>query len=139
MESKSQAIAFRVAQEAKRNGAKLICIDPRRTETAEKCHEHVQLRPGTDAALALAKQTSTLDGAVAAITKRIGKPTWDEEDGKKRVWIAGHGAQCHRHRQKLRDAAVVAHPDAGGRRRAAVFARPEEVRHRLRGAELAVR
>ena len=26
------------AQQAKRAGAKLICIDPRRTETAEKCH-----------------------------------------------------------------------------------------------------
>ncbi|WP_374664861.1 molybdopterin-dependent oxidoreductase [Ramlibacter sp.] len=45
---------WRLAQEAKRNGARLVCIDPRRTETAEKCHEHVQLLPGTDAALALA-------------------------------------------------------------------------------------
>ena len=45
---------WRLAQEAKRRGAKLVCIDPRRTETAEKCHEHVQLLPGTDAALALA-------------------------------------------------------------------------------------
>ena len=45
---------WRLAQTAKRNGARLVCIDPRRTETAEKCHEHVQLRPGTDAALALA-------------------------------------------------------------------------------------
>jgi anaerobic selenocysteine-containing dehydrogenase len=45
---------WRLAQAAKRNGAKLICIDPRRSETAEKCHEHVQLLPGTDAALALA-------------------------------------------------------------------------------------
>ena len=45
---------WRYAQTAKRNGAKLICIDPRKTETAEKCHEHIALRPGTDAALALA-------------------------------------------------------------------------------------
>ena len=45
---------WRLAQQAKRAGARLVCIDPRRTETAEKCHEHVQLRPGTDAALALA-------------------------------------------------------------------------------------
>lgn len=45
---------WRLAQEAKRRGAKLVCIDPRRTETAEKCHEHIQLLPGTDAALALA-------------------------------------------------------------------------------------
>ena len=44
---------WRYAQEAKRNGAKLICIDPRRSETADKCHEHIALLPGTDAALAL--------------------------------------------------------------------------------------
>lgn len=41
------------AQAAKRAGAKLIAIDPRRTETAEKCHQHLALRPGTDGALAL--------------------------------------------------------------------------------------
>ena len=41
------------AQAAKRNGAKLICIDPRRTETADKCHQHIALLPGTDGALAL--------------------------------------------------------------------------------------
>ena len=45
---------WRYAQQAKRDGARLVCIDPRRTETADKCHEHIQLRPGTDAALALA-------------------------------------------------------------------------------------
>ncbi|HYD76765.1 molybdopterin oxidoreductase family protein [Ramlibacter sp.] len=45
---------WRLAQEAKRQGARLVCIDPRRTETAEKCHEHLQILPGTDAALALA-------------------------------------------------------------------------------------
>lgn len=45
---------WRLAQEAKRQGAKLVCIDPRRSETAEKCHEHLQILPGTDAALALA-------------------------------------------------------------------------------------
>jgi anaerobic selenocysteine-containing dehydrogenase len=45
---------WRLAQEAKRRGARLVCIDPRRTETADKCHEHIQLLPGTDAALALA-------------------------------------------------------------------------------------
>ena len=43
-----------LAQQAKRDGARLICIDPRRTETAEKCHQHIALLPGTDGALALA-------------------------------------------------------------------------------------
>ena len=41
------------AQAAKRAGATLVAIDPRRTETAEKCHLHLALRPGTDGALAL--------------------------------------------------------------------------------------
>ncbi|KAF3999627.1 molybdopterin-containing oxidoreductase family protein [Glaciimonas immobilis] len=40
-------------QAAKRNGAKLIAIDPYRSLTAEKCHQHIALLPGTDAALAL--------------------------------------------------------------------------------------
>src|SRR6478672_12586490 len=40
------------AQEAKRRGARLIAIDPYRSATAEKCHEHIALLPGTDAALA---------------------------------------------------------------------------------------
>jgi anaerobic selenocysteine-containing dehydrogenase len=45
---------WRQVQQAKRDGARIVCIDPRRTETADKCHEHIALRPGTDGALALA-------------------------------------------------------------------------------------
>ncbi|HBI71295.1 MAG TPA: molybdopterin oxidoreductase [Massilia sp.] len=41
------------AQEAKRRGARLIAIDPYRSLTAEKCHQHIALLPGTDSALAL--------------------------------------------------------------------------------------
>ena len=41
------------AQEAKRRGAILVAIDPYRSLTAEKCHRHIALHPGTDAALAL--------------------------------------------------------------------------------------
>jgi anaerobic selenocysteine-containing dehydrogenase len=41
------------AQEAKRRGAKLIAIDPYRSLTAEKCHQHIAVLPGTDSALAL--------------------------------------------------------------------------------------
>jgi len=44
---------WRYANLAKRQGAKLICIDPRKSETADKCHEHIALLPGTDGALAL--------------------------------------------------------------------------------------
>jgi len=45
---------WRHVQTAKRAGARVVCIDPRRTETADKCDEHLALLPGTDAALALA-------------------------------------------------------------------------------------
>jgi anaerobic selenocysteine-containing dehydrogenase len=41
------------AQAAKRRGARLIAIDPYRSLTAEKCHQHIALKPGTDGALAL--------------------------------------------------------------------------------------
>ena len=40
-------------QEAKRRGATIIAIDPYRSLTAEKCHQHIALLPGTDTALAL--------------------------------------------------------------------------------------
>ncbi len=45
---------WRYLQEAKRRGAKLVCIDPRRSETAAKCDQHLAPLPGTDGALALA-------------------------------------------------------------------------------------
>jgi anaerobic selenocysteine-containing dehydrogenase len=41
-------------REAKANGAPVICIDPLRTRTAAASDEHIAIRPGTDAALALA-------------------------------------------------------------------------------------
>jgi anaerobic selenocysteine-containing dehydrogenase len=44
---------WRKAQAARRRGARLICIDPHRSLTAEKCDQHIAILPGTDAALAL--------------------------------------------------------------------------------------
>ena len=40
--------------EARAKGAQIIAIDPIRTRTAEQCDEWIGIRPGTDAALALA-------------------------------------------------------------------------------------
>ncbi len=40
-------------EEARRNGARLIVIDPYRTRTARAADWHLPIRPGTDAALAL--------------------------------------------------------------------------------------
>jgi anaerobic selenocysteine-containing dehydrogenase len=43
-----------VLNEAKRRGAKLVVVDPKRTKIAEQCDLHVALRPGTDVVLAWA-------------------------------------------------------------------------------------
>ena len=40
-------------QQARQNGAKLVVIDPVRTRTAKQADWHIQVRPGTDGALAL--------------------------------------------------------------------------------------
>jgi len=40
-------------RKAKANGAKVVCIDPLRTRTAVASDQHIAIRPGTDAALAL--------------------------------------------------------------------------------------
>lgn len=41
-------------EEAQKRGAKVVCIDPVRHRTAAKADWHIPIRPGTDAALALA-------------------------------------------------------------------------------------
>ena len=40
--------------EARKRGARIIGIDPIRTRTMEQCDDWLPIRPGTDAALALA-------------------------------------------------------------------------------------
>ena len=42
-----------MVEEARRNGARLIVIDPYRTRTAALADWHIAIRPGTDVALAL--------------------------------------------------------------------------------------
>jgi len=50
--------------EAKRNGCKLVVVDPNFTETAQKADEWVPVRPGTDTALALAMCQVIIDGGL---------------------------------------------------------------------------
>ncbi len=47
--------------EARQRGAHLIAIDPIRSESAERCDEHVAPLPGTDGALALGLMRAVLD------------------------------------------------------------------------------
>ncbi len=44
---------FALVQEARKRGARLVVVDPHRNRTAEAADLHLQLNPGTDAALAL--------------------------------------------------------------------------------------
>ncbi|MFG1709583.1 molybdopterin-dependent oxidoreductase [Nonomuraea sp. M3C6] len=44
---------WKFIQDAKANGAHVVAIDPIRTRTADQADEHLAIRPGTDAALAL--------------------------------------------------------------------------------------
>jgi len=50
-----------IAQDARRRGAKLVAIDPWKSDTAQKCHQHVAPMPGTDAALALGMMHVLID------------------------------------------------------------------------------
>lgn len=44
---------WRYILKARANGARVVCIDPLRTRTAEQSDEHIAIMPGTDAAFAL--------------------------------------------------------------------------------------
>jgi thiosulfate reductase/polysulfide reductase chain A len=50
--------------DAKAKGAKLVVIDPSFTETAQKADEWIAIRPGTDAAMALAMCKVIIDGGL---------------------------------------------------------------------------
>lgn len=50
----SQAHTIRHVEEAKRRGARIVCIDVRKTEAGALAHETLLVRPGSDTALALA-------------------------------------------------------------------------------------
>jgi len=42
-----------IKEARKRHGTRVICIDPRRTRTAEQCDQHIAIKPGSDAILAM--------------------------------------------------------------------------------------
>ena len=70
-------------REALENGSRLIVVDPRRSETARKAGKWLQLRPGTDGALAL-----------AMINTIIGEELYDRDFVEK--WTSGFDALSER-------------------------------------------
>ena len=56
---------WRLLLEARRNGARLVVIDPFRSRTARVADEHVTPLPGTDAALALGMMRAVVDAGLA--------------------------------------------------------------------------
>jgi hypothetical protein len=52
-------------------------------------------RTDLERALAAAGHEATVDAAARRLVKRLGKPTWTE-DNDKRVWVAVQGNACHR-------------------------------------------
>lgn len=49
----TRLVDFHFISEAQRRGAKIVCIDPNRSATAERSDQWISPRPGTDTALAL--------------------------------------------------------------------------------------
>jgi anaerobic selenocysteine-containing dehydrogenase len=50
-----------IEEARKRHGARIVCIDPVRTRTAQRCDQHLPIRPGTDRFLAAAMARLLID------------------------------------------------------------------------------
>lgn len=86
---------FHFLKEAKRlHGARLVCIDPRRTMTARACDEHISIRPGTDHALAAAMAHVMLDEGLADLAfARQTAVDLDAFSDSIRPWTPGRAAE----------------------------------------------
>jgi anaerobic selenocysteine-containing dehydrogenase len=60
----TRLVDFHFVLEAKRSGAKIVCIDPNCTATADQSDLWISLRPGTDTALALSLLNEMLENGL---------------------------------------------------------------------------
>jgi anaerobic selenocysteine-containing dehydrogenase len=78
---------------AREQGARLIAIDPIRTRTAAQCDQHLAIRPGTDAALALGMMHVILrDGLEDRDYLRRHTVGWEELPGRVEEWTPARTA-----------------------------------------------
>src|SRR5690606_12585081 len=76
-------------------GAKLVVIDPRRTETAEEADLHLAIRPGSDVALMsgllqYCREAGAVDEAYLAAHVAVPENFWDELLSGNDLWSAAH-------------------------------------------------
>ena len=83
----------RQAMQARRNGCRLVVVDPLRTKIAERADLHLALQPGTDVllGLALATELAALGAHDAAFINRH-VHGYDEYMAQAAAWTADHAA-----------------------------------------------
>ncbi|MEJ2380148.1 MAG: molybdopterin-dependent oxidoreductase, partial [Gammaproteobacteria bacterium] len=83
----------------RRNGAKVVALDPRQSETASKADEWIAIRPGTDLDFCLAMLKTLLDEKLYNadfLRQRTNMPflTYKDDDGQWQLALDGAGQPC---------------------------------------------
>ncbi len=82
---------------AREQGAHVVCIDPLRSATAERCDEHIAPHPGTDAALALALMRVVRDAGAADVEWLTAHATgWPQLERRLDDWPVARAAEICR-------------------------------------------
>jgi assimilatory nitrate reductase catalytic subunit len=84
-------VVYQRMQTAQARGAKLVVIDPRRTETCEGADLHLAIRPGSDVALmngllAWCRREGHVDQAYLAASVAVADSFWDDLEADSDLW-----------------------------------------------------
>lgn len=81
--------------EARKRGARVICIDPRKSRTAKQCDEHIPIRPGSDAILAAGMANVMIEDGVADLDYfRSAAADFDDYCAQVKHWTADRVADA---------------------------------------------
>jgi anaerobic selenocysteine-containing dehydrogenase len=84
-----------IKEARERHGARVVCIDPRRTRTAAQCDEHIAIRPGSDAILAAGMAHVMLAEGLADLDfARATAADLDDFSGQVAAWTPERVAQA---------------------------------------------